>query len=104
MSVVVVMLVKEECADDVEKEADTADDEDKLRVLDALNGDEALDRLKSNAEPEGEEECAIEESTEELGSRPAKGHVLRKRLALGDVDGNKGDDEANEVGQLSYVS
>lgn len=98
VSVVVVMFVKEECADDVEKETNTTYNEDQLGVLHWLDCYKALDRLEPDAKSESEEECAVEEGTEELGSRPAKGHVLRKGLALRNVHGDKGDDEANEVG------
>jgi hypothetical protein len=61
VAVVVVMLVQEQGADEVEGQTDAADDEDELGVLDALDGNEALDGLQTDAEPQGEEECAVEE-------------------------------------------
>jgi hypothetical protein len=103
VSMVVVMLVKEECADYVEEEADTANDQDQLGIFDALDCYEALDGLEADAESESKEECAIEEGTEELGSRPAERHVLRTGFPFRDVDGNKGDDESDEVGKLNLL-
>jgi hypothetical protein len=90
--VVVVVFVQEEGADDVEEKADTADDEDEFGVFDMLDEDETLDGLQSDAEAEGEEECA-----EEGSARPAKRHILGIGFALGDLDGDEGDYEADEV-------
>jgi hypothetical protein len=96
-AMVVVVFVQEEGADDVEGEADGADNEDELGILDVLDEDEALDGLQGDAEAEGEQECAVEECTEERGARPAKGHVLGIGFALGDLDGDEGDYEADEI-------
>jgi hypothetical protein len=95
--VVVVVFVQEEGADDVEEKADTADDEDEFGVFDMLDEDETLDGLQSDAEAEGEEECAVEECAEEGSARPAKRHILGIGFALGDLDGDEGDYEADEV-------
>lgn len=48
---VVVMLMEEQGADDVEEETDGADNQNEFGVADVLDRDEALDRLEEDTEP-----------------------------------------------------
>jgi hypothetical protein len=56
--------------------------------------------LQTDAEAQSEEECAVEECTQELGAGPAEGEILGRCFALRDLNGDEGDDEADEIVQL----
>jgi len=69
--------VKKRGTDDIEAQADAADNQDDLGIRDGLKLDEALDGLYGDAQTKSEEKGAIEEGTQELGAGPAEGEILR---------------------------
>lgn len=102
MAVSMVMFVEEGSADQVEGEADAPYYEHQLRVLNMLERNEALNGLQKDAQAQSEEEGAIEEGAEELRTCPTKGEVLWRFLPFRHLNSYQGNDEANEIIQLSF--
>lgn len=60
LAMVMIVFVQEERADQIQSQAEAADDQNQLRVLDVLDGDEALDGLKCNTQTERKKKDAVE--------------------------------------------
>jgi hypothetical protein len=99
-AMIVIVLMEEQGADEVQGQANAANDQDQLGALDLLDKDEALDGLQEDAQAQGKEEGAVEEGAEKRRSSPAEGEVLRRGLAFSGMDGDKRDDEADKVIEL----
>jgi len=59
--------------------------------------------LEGDTQAQSEKEGAVEEGAEERGAGPAEGEVLGRGFALRDLDGDEGDDEADEVVELGVL-
>jgi hypothetical protein len=92
-----IMLMQEQRTDDIQRQPHTSHNQYQFRVLDVLEIDKAFDGLQEDAQTKGKQERAVEEGTEEVGASPAKGQICRRGFALGHVDGDESDYEADEV-------
>ena len=82
VAISMVVLVEECSTDEIQGQTDAAYYQNQLRVLHMLEGDETLDRLQRDAQPQSKEESAVEECTEKLSTSPTEREIGRRLLAF----------------------
>ncbi|GKT64693.1 hypothetical protein ColTof3_12032 [Colletotrichum tofieldiae] len=82
----VAVAAEDEKADEVRGEAECADDENQLGVVDLGGVEESGNGLEDDGDAQGDEEDGVEEGTENLGAQPLDDEVSSRQLCSGGME------------------